>query len=73
MADKNEVAPRRSFGQRIVNYFRESRAELARVTWPSREEIVQSTQVVLVFAVVAMFLLGAYDFIFRFLTGLITR
>jgi preprotein translocase subunit SecE len=73
MAEKSDLTPRRSFVQRIATYFRESRAELARVTWPTRDEIVQSTQVILIFAMVAMVLLGAYDFIFRFLTGLITR
>jgi preprotein translocase subunit SecE len=65
--------PRRPFFQRIVNYFREARAELARVTWPTREEIIQSTQAILLFAFFAMVILGLYDLVFRFLTGLINR
>jgi len=65
--------PRRPFLQRIVNYFREARAELARVTWPTREEIIQSTQAILLFAFFAMIILGLYDLVFRFLTGLINR
>lgn len=51
MAEKSELTPRRSFPQRVVNYFRESRAELSRVTWPTRQEIVQSTEVVLLVTV----------------------
>nr|WP_027883172.1 preprotein translocase subunit SecE [Meiothermus rufus] len=55
-------------GTRIVNYFREARAELSRVTWPTRQEIIESTQVILVFAAVAMVALGLIDAIFRFIT-----
>ncbi|RIH84577.1 preprotein translocase subunit SecE [Calidithermus roseus] len=72
MAERTDT-PRRPFLQRIVNYFREARAELARVTWPTREEIIQSTQAILLFAFFAMVILGLYDLVFRFLTGLINR
>jgi preprotein translocase subunit SecE len=72
MAER-EAAPRRSPLQRIVNYFREARAELSRVTWPTREEIIGSTQVILIFAVVAMVVLGLIDTVFRFLTTAINR
>jgi preprotein translocase subunit SecE len=72
MAERTDT-PRRPFPQRIVNYFREARAELARVTWPTREEIIQSTQAILLFALFAMVILGLYDLVFRFLTGLINR
>ncbi len=72
MAERTDT-PRRPFLQRIVNYFREARAELARVTWPTREEIIQSTQAILLFAFFAMIILGLYDLVFRFLTGLINR
>ena len=66
-------APRRPILQRIINYFREARAELSRVTWSTREEIIQSTQVILIFAIVATLVLGAIDAIFRFLTAAISR
>lgn len=57
--------------QRIVRYFKEARAELSRVTWPSREEVIQSTQVILLFVLFAMVILGLYDAAFRFLLGLV--
>ncbi|RTH16402.1 preprotein translocase subunit SecE [Thermus scotoductus] len=56
---------------RIVRYFQEARAELARVTWPTREQIVEGTQAILVFTMVAMVILGFYDLVFRFLIGLV--
>ncbi len=68
MAQEQNAAPRRPLGARIVNYFREARAELSRVTWSTRQEIIESTQVILVFAVVAMVVLGLIDTIFRFIT-----
>ncbi len=44
----------------LVQYLRNSRAELGRVTWPTRREVVQSTQATLLFVVLtAIFLLVA--------------
>ncbi|MFN4072669.1 MAG: preprotein translocase subunit SecE [Thermus sp.] len=56
---------------RIVRYFQEARAELARVTWPTREQVVEGTQAILVFTLVAMVVLGLYDLVFRFVIGLV--
>ncbi|MDT7922618.1 MAG: preprotein translocase subunit SecE [Thermus sp.] len=56
---------------RIVRYFQEARAELARVTWPTREQVIESTQAVLIFTVASMIVLGLYDLVFRFLIGLL--
>lgn len=45
---------------RVIQYLRNSRAELGRVTWPTRNEVIQSTQATLVFVVLtALFLLIA--------------
>jgi len=57
----------------VVNYFRESRAELSRVTWPTRQEIVQSTEVILLVTVFFMVVLGLYDLVFRNLISFISR
>lgn len=44
----------------LVTYLRNSRAELKRVTWPTRPEVVQATQATLIFVVLtAVFLLVA--------------
>lgn len=46
--------------QGLVQYLRNSRAELGRVTWPTRREVMQSTQATLLFVVLtAIFLLVA--------------
>lgn len=51
---------------RIITFFKESRIELKKVTWPSREETVHYTMAVIVIsAAVAMFL-GGLDFVFQY-------
>lgn len=56
----------------LFQYLRNSRAELGRVTWPTRNEVVQATQATLVFVVLtALFLLIA-DTTLGNLIGLVT-
>jgi len=57
---------------RLINYFREARAELARVTWPSREEVIQATEAVLLFTFFMMIILWIYDLFFGWLVQTIT-
>ncbi len=56
---------------RIVRYFQEARAELSRVTWPTREQVIEGTQAILAFTAAFMVILGLYDLVFRFLIGLL--
>jgi preprotein translocase subunit SecE len=56
----------------FVNYLRNSRAELGRVTWPTRKEVLQATEATLLFVVLtALFLLIA-DATLGNLIGLLT-
>ena len=49
--------------KRIILFFQESFAELKKVTWPSRDEAVASTKVVLVSTLLIAGMLGLVDFI----------
>jgi len=49
--------------KRIILFFQESFAELRKVTWPSRDEAVASTKVVLVSTLLIAGMLGLVDFI----------
>jgi preprotein translocase subunit SecE len=49
--------------RRIFTFFQESYAELRKVTWPSREEAVASTKVVLVSTLIIAAMLGLVDLI----------
>ena len=55
----------------IVRYLRETRAELRKVTWPTREEVVRLTLIVLGVTAFMATLLGAIDYIFAALFRLI--
>lgn len=58
--------------KRLTQYLRNSRAELARVTWPTREEVIQATQATLVFVVITALFLLVVDGVFGNLIGLLT-
>ena len=46
----------------VVGYLREVKAELSKVSWPTRPEAVRLTIIVLVAAVLCGMLIGAVDF-----------
>ncbi len=50
----------------LIRYFREARAELGRVTWPSRGVVWEGTQAVLLFVLMFTVLLYGMDWIFTF-------
>jgi preprotein translocase subunit SecE len=56
----------------IVKYLRNSRAELSRVTWPTRAEVWQATQATLVFVLLTSFFLLIADSTLGAIIGLLT-
>ncbi len=57
--------------QRIKNWWRQTLGELRKVTWPSKEEALALTRIVLIVTVIMSALLGVLDFIFARLVGLL--
>ncbi len=55
----------------LVQYFKDARAELGRVTWPIREQVIEGTQAVLVFVVALTVVIYLYDLIFGNLIKLV--
>jgi len=53
----------------IVRYFRETRAELAKVHWPTREETIRLTQIVLGVTVAMGLFLWLSDVLFSWWLG----
>ena len=49
--------------KKIVQFFKESVSELKKVSWPSRDEVVSSTKVVVVSVVIFAVILGLVDFL----------
>lgn len=55
----------------ILEYLRNSRAELRRVTWPTRAEVIQSTQATIIFVILTVLFLLIADTTLGNLIGLI--
>lgn len=67
------LAAQRRPGSRIVRFFKEVQSELSRVTFPTREEGIRLTSVVMVVTLVAAASLYVLDLFFSYLiTWLIT-
>lgn len=49
--------------KKIIQFFKDSYAELRKVVWPSREEVGSSTKVVIVSVIIFAIVLGAVDFL----------
>ncbi|MDD2296395.1 MAG: preprotein translocase subunit SecE [Sphaerochaetaceae bacterium] len=49
--------------KKLIRYLKESRLELKKVVWPSREEVLASTKVVLVSTAIFALVLGLVDFL----------
>jgi len=58
---------------RIRKFFSEVKMELARMTWPSREELFTSTWIVIVFSLMLAVIIGAIDTLFSRMMHAILR
>ncbi len=57
----------------LVRYFKDTRAELAKVTWPTREEGFRLTTVVLIVTTIAAIVLFGVDSIFSLIVALLLQ
>ena len=51
--------------QRFMEFLKEARAELGKVTWPTRKELYESTILVIVSVILITIFIGAVDFVFN--------
>jgi preprotein translocase subunit SecE len=52
---------------KIVSFLKEVRLEMKKVNWPSRQETIQYTLIVIGLSVAVALYLGGLDFLFSFL------
>ena len=80
MADKTEKKPGfvarmkaavKNFGNSVSKFFRDSKSELKKVVWPSKEDVKTNTIVVLITVAIAAVVMIALDAIFGGILGLI--
>ncbi len=58
---------------KTVQFLRETRVEMRKVTWPGRKEILGSTVVVIAASFVVAFFLGFVDLILQKVLGIIVK
>jgi len=57
--------------QNIVNYFKDTRVEMKKVNWPTRQQTIRYTIVVIAVSLGVAAILGAFDYIFATILQLI--
>ncbi|MDE2079130.1 MAG: preprotein translocase subunit SecE [Patescibacteria group bacterium] len=55
--------------QPLIEYFKAVRAEMTHVTWPSRNQAIAYTALVIGISFGVAFFLGAFDYLFTFILG----
>ncbi|HET7480375.1 MAG TPA: preprotein translocase subunit SecE [Rubrobacteraceae bacterium] len=68
---KSQQQPKKSFFSGIRDFVRGVRAELKRVSWPNRDQLRQSTAVVLIIVLVLGAYVAAWDFVFQSIARLV--
>ncbi len=63
MAKSKSEAATKAGPNPIIRYLRETRAEVAKVTWPTREEWIRLSGIVLAVTVIMAVILGLADFV----------
>ena len=56
---------------KLTNFIKDVRTEFSKVSWPTREDLVSSTGVVLVFSAVFAVFIGMFDLIISFVWGIL--
>jgi len=68
---KSSVAPKQE--NRVVRYFKDTRAEIAKVTWPTREEGIRLSGIVLLVTIISSIVLFGVDLLFASIVSLLIR
>ena len=58
---------------KVIQFFKESRAELKKVVWPTRDDVVSSIKVVIVSTIIVALILGLLDLGFTELFRIVMR
>lgn len=68
---KSDTTPKQE--NRFMRWFRDTRAEIAKVTWPTREEGLRLSGIVLLITAISTIVLFAVDSLFGYIVGLLIQ
>ncbi len=54
---------------KLTEYLRETKGELKHVSWPSKNQAILFTIVVITFSIIVAAFLGAFDYLFTIILG----
>ena len=57
----------------LIGFFREVKAEVKRITWPSKDETKKAFVAVVIFTLIYIVLVSGFDFIFKNLFEMILK
>ena len=72
MADTN-LTKKQSFGERAKRFFKETKAELKKVTWPTKEQLIHNTGIIITFIIIITAILSVLDVAFAKLFQVLTN
>jgi len=73
MAQASAKAAKPNTWQRLGRYFNDVKAELRRVVWPTRPEVVSSSWIVVITLAIFIILIAAFDLVSSTLIGFLAQ
>lgn len=73
MAEANVKVKKKPFFARLKKYFKDTKSELKKVTWPSKEQLKRNTVVIIAFIIMIGLFLFAFDILFSWASSLLTN
>lgn len=65
MADTNLTKTNKvGFGTKVKRFFKDTKAELKKVTWPTKEQLIHNTGVIITFIIIITVILSVLDVAF---------
>ena len=61
MADTNIAKKKEGLGKRLKKFFVETKSELKKATWPTKQQLIHNTGIILVFIIIVSIILFVLD------------
>ncbi len=58
---------------KLAKFFKETKAEMKKVTWPGKDQLIHNTLIILVFIIITCIILSVCDVAFSSLLNLFTK
>ena len=73
MADTTNNVPVKPKKTSLMKFFRETKSELKKVSWPTKKQLLHNTLIIVVFIAIATIILSILDVGFSWLFSVITK